>query len=214
MKIFSSLILMIFTIVWILTIGIAGADEKVIGHMHSLENEKLKNSIALTNCDGVRIIEWRTLPSISSAKQSIDIIDRTCVLAVSKFHAFLQKEGIDNVSKEKFTWNIVIIPYDSEYRSLNDNLNRFQTREKYYRSDGSSLLIPGYTQHQLKDIFVVNEILKSDGSANDRFITIFAHEMFHALSYHNGIYQHHSGDKGQKDERLAIKFTMWLGLGK
>lgn len=190
----------------------AQTNHKTIGHMHSLTSEELKSPINLTDCMGVKIIEWRPLPSSSS--KAIEVINKTCAMAVAKFHEFLIKENRDISSKEKFIWNVIIIPFDNGYRNMNDNDFRFFIREKIYRNDGTILLIPGYTQHQLKDIFIVNEIINSDGTVNNRFVTIFAHEMFHALSWHNGVYQSHLGDKSQKDELLAVKFTQYLNLGK
>lgn len=187
------------------------ADDKIVDHIHPMKSELLKQPIHLKKCSGVDIIEWRPHPFLDS--KIIDIIDDACKIAVEAFPKFLETQNLEPHPASPFKWNLCFIPYDEEYRDLNDVSFRFKNRSKRFLADGSLVPIPGYTVHQLHDTFVYNKILNSDSSVNERFITIFTHEMFHAMSWHYGIFQRHVGNKSLIEEKLAVSFTKFLNLG-
>lgn len=181
---------------------LADNPNKIYGYMHPLKSEMLKTPITLSHCKNVQIIEWEKTFDI----KYVDIIDNTCKLVIDNFDIFIKTENIKYYSIPKFSWNICLLPIDDQYRNMNDIFFRFKDRDKRILSDGSVVQIPGYTAHQLHDIFIYNQI-------NDKkFVIVLAHELFHALSWHNGIYKSHNGNKNKADEILAIRFTKYLGL--
>lgn len=195
----------------VLLVGhLARADSRTAVRMHTLPEEALRPAIHLPTCRGVNIIEWNPLPRYQAAE--IKILNDACNEAVDAFPEFARREHLFLESNQPFSWNIVILPEDEEYRHLNDTSFRFSKRFNWIMPDGNPMLLKGYTDHLDRDIFIFNHILNSD-VPNKRFITIYTHEMFHALSYHYHVYQSHSGDKNRADESLAIKFTKYLNLG-
>lgn len=181
--------------------------------MGTRPNEALPNPISLSNCRGVRIIEWHG--NIKSP--AIQVIDETCKLATRHFESYAVARGFDiplNFSYQ-FIWSLAILPYDTDYRHLNDVKFRFFSRYPKYYPDGSVYMMPGYTSYINRETFIFNEILTSSGRPNERFITILAHEFAHALSFHYGIF---AGFKGNNrvaaEENFAVGFTEYLGLGR
>ena len=43
---------------------------------------------------------------------------------------------------------------------------------------------------------------------NNKTVIIFAHELFHAMSWHYGVFEN-----TEEDEKLAREFTEYIGLG-
>ena len=187
------------------------------GPMTPLSEEKLSSPIALSQeCAGVTIVEWRVdgSPQTPLNSQAVQEIDRLCRLAVLRFPEFVKRQGYQFLhSGENFFQNISIIPADSYHRNLNDLESRFAGRTAEYDQDGHALPILGYHQRDAYYVYIFNEISLKDG-INPQFKTVAAHEIFHALSSQFEIYIQHSGNKDEQEEKMARKFTMWLGLGE
>ena len=50
---------------------------------------------------------------------------------------------------------------------------------------------------------------------NRNFMVVFAHELFHAMSYESGVFHQHSADGRENiEENMAQDFTEFLGLGR
>lgn len=197
MKIIKMKILKIVLAILFIT-TFAWADEKIVGHVEPLPEELLPTPIDLKNCP-IDIYEWR---SKNKSEFKAGWLGEYCELTIQKFNEFVALKGLKKAHNEPYEgWKVSIIPDNREYRSLNDLQYRFAARSQYVE-------LWGYTHLRTKYIFLANE-------ATPPF---WAHELFHSLSVHYGIYEaHHPYDisiRIKEDEKLAREFTVWLGLGK
>lgn len=178
--------------------------------MTPLPEEKLEQSIFLSGkCAHVEIVEWR------GSRQDSVLLDAICQEVLDKFPLFIKEKTNFKLSRtELFSQSLSVIPFNSKFRNLNDTEFRFSARSGIeYDEDGAVMPILGYHQRSTSFIYVYN-VVKIDGKLNPQFRTVFAHELFHALSFQWGIFQQHSGDKNIKEEEMAQEFTNWLGYGK
>lgn len=173
-------------------------------------SEKLANPIKLSNCPGTKIIEWRPAPSI----EGIDLLNKTCLKIFKKYSEFLKSQKIlYDGNFDNFHLEISLIPISDEFRDLNDQFFRFRDRIKTYDDEGKVNKIWGYTDFKNKISFVRSDITTEKGNINHKVLTIFAHEMYHALSHQLGVNaKYHYNPK--IDEEMAQKFTVYLRLGK
>jgi len=197
------------------------ADIKVKGHIKPLPSELLAPQVKLNNhCDKVTIVEWRgtsnTLPLTTPSKKAIKVIDDICNLALSKFPEFARKKNLKPDMSVTFKAKVALMPasiYNEglNYRNLNDIKYRFANRDrqevKYIWGLGAE---SGY-------LYVRNDVLSNKNTANRRFEIIFAHELFHMISFQYNIFDKHSDIEEEKykiNEKLALEFTEHLKLGK
>lgn len=86
---------------------------------------------------------------------------------------------------------------------MNDIKYRFYNRSMRFELTGLTRANIGYT-------FNISNM-------NDpQFVVSFVHELFHAMSYHYGLFKNHPGNQSQKiarDEMYAEEFTLYCGLG-
>ena len=82
------------------------------------------------------------------------------------------------------------------------------TRYKTYTNDGRLYTILGYTHYANNTIYIGNDVLNDDGSVNKKFVTVLAHELFHAMSWYHEI------TKPIDEEQTAKDFTEFLGMGR
>ena len=177
--------------------GLALADERrVVGHMPPLPEELLNEPINL-NCGGV-INEWR------GSEPNRALAEKYCTLAVTKFVPYLRSRGIDFEPKGEFHFDMAMLPDTFEYRGINDRDYRFAYRNADYA-------VTGYTSK-------TNRYLFNIANTNDpEWRVSFTHEMFHAMSFYWGLWDTHPGgsqDKLEREEDLAVGFTVYLGLGE
>lgn len=174
------------------------------------QSEKLANPIELSNCPGIKIVEWRPAPSVKST----DLLNKTCLKIFSKYSGFLKSQKIFyDGNFDNFHLDISLIPVSDEFRNLNDHIFRFRDRVKTYDNEGKVDKIWGYTDFRNKISFVRSDITTEKGQVNHKVLIVFAHEMYHALSNQLGINgKYHYNPK--IDEEMAKKFTVYLGLGK
>ena len=197
--------------------------EPRVSTMQPTKQERLPVALKLKDCSGVQIIEWRPAPGFTHtgpSDEALAVINQTCKLARSNFGKFLQGENITLKDPRPFAQSLCLIPArldrsGDEPRNLNDAFFRFSERKKTYNPDGSLPILWGYTQHRTHTVYIRNDVLNDDGTVNHRFVTIFAHELYHAMSWHSGVYASYSeANKSAKDERLARAFTRYLNLGE
>lgn len=181
--------------------------------MDPTASELLATPIDL-DCEGISVIEWR--PSINQSKftgpnqENIEILNRLCRLAISKFPEFarLQKIKINDQPTNEFSQFISLMPFQGaeghRSRNLNDDM-RFAERTKFYDSANRELPIWGWTGYKNKTIFVRNDVPSRE------FSIVFLHELYHAQSHHYGIYDNLK-NPSHDDEILAHKFTDYLGF--
>ena len=180
--------------------------------------ERLSAPIKLNDlCAEITVVEWRPTPglenSTSKSEKSIKILNQICNLSVRFFPQFINKYYDFSDRVENFSQSLCLMPadvnqYGQDVRNLNDISYRFVNRTKAYDEDGIPYPIWGYHQRSMSHIYIRNDV------PNAEFKTVFAHELFHAMSYQYGIYNQHEGDKDEADEKLARKFTRYLGLGE
>ena len=156
-----------------------------------LPTELLSKPVEL-DC-GATIREWR---GSRLTESRIERVNSMCSLVNEKFGPFVKELGY-SPSDAPFYYSLSFIPYGKNYRDLNDIEYRFAGR-----AGGTNLT--GYTVHEGRYVFNIS-------NPNDRdFDVSFAHELFHAMSYHYGIHAQHEGDVDMIEENLARKFTKRL----
>lgn len=167
--------------------------------MLPLKSELLNDPVEMTDCP-VTIVEWRGDNALDPNR--VEKLNDYCKLVIDKFDIFINEKGIKKYNTIPFgnTWNVSIIPEDSKYRSLNDAKYRFKERWN------NNATYWGYTNNNRQYIFLANEAT----------MPFWAHELFHALSFHYFIYINHANTDEKRlaiEEALAKEFTVWLGLG-
>ena len=181
--------------------------------MTPLPNEELSQSLSLTNaCSKVNIVEWRQDGGPNEiAKNKLNAI---CNKVIGDFPRFFKNKEYNVTPIENFTQSVSIIPIDNGFRNLNDIIFRFSTRSFIeYDENGDLITILGYHQRATSFIYIYNQVL-IDGKLNKQFRTVFAHELFHALSYQFGIFYQHDGNKNETEEEMAQDFTEFMGYGR
>jgi hypothetical protein len=193
--------------------AIAGSYSK---SMLPTASERLDDPISLVGvCEGVEVIEWRATAGYKKqtglSEDKIKIVKNVCKLAVNKFPEFAKKRGYKLTNSDKFETKVCVMPAKMELdgdspRNLNDINYRFSER-----SDKDPLW--GYYHRYKNYVFVRNDVKLDNGKTNHHFKTVFAHELFHAMSYRYGMYNKHPGNRDRVDEVMAQQFTVYIGLG-
>lgn len=164
----------------------------VSGHMEPFKNELLNKPINL--CENVKLVELHR----SISDRQLQDLQETCIVATSNFNRFLDYKNLDQRDIAGFKWQVSFLPIDSQYRHLNDLKYRFINRSHFKNVS----TIPGYNNPQIKMLFVQDDL------EDEHTKTIFAHELFHAMSWQFGIFRN-----VEADEKLAVEFTNFIGLG-
>lgn len=192
--------------------------------MRPWKSEQLPKPIQLKDC-GITVIEWRQsngFAGTAPSSKAIQVLNDTCVLVFQKFSYFAESNKLKHDSTIGFTQNLCLIPairsmggFDA--RNLNDSRFRFANRAKSYDINGQINMIWGYTSYDDETMYVRNDVLLENGSVNRKFVVVFAHELFHALSWYAGTIQSYrltGKNVSETDEKNAQKFTEFLGLGR
>lgn len=200
------------------TSNVAADNPFTPGPMTPRAVEKLSNPIKLNDlCSEVTVIEWRPTfgleDSTGQSSKAIKLLNQVCNFAVKSFPKFINSHYDFANEEEKLSQSLCLMPADvnqdgQDVRNLNDVNYRFINRTKEYDENGIPFPIWGYHQRSTAHIYIRNDVF------NTEFKTIFAHELFHAMSYQYGIYSQHNDDRDEADEKLARKFTKFLGLGE
>lgn len=195
----------------------AYAQQHTLTEIDPWPSERLPAPIPLKRCPGVAVIEWRPTPGFESTTapttQAITVLESACGIAYKNFRKFLKSKNLSTQSIAGFQQSICLMPArmdrgGNKVRNLNDANFRFSSREKSYTRDGKLYTILGYTHYENHSIYIGNDVLNDDGSTNRRFVTIFSHELFHAMAWYYEI------TKPIDDEEVARQFTEFLGLGR
>lgn len=186
------------------------------GLMQPRDVEKLSSPVVLDGlCSEVFIIEWRPTPGLenytSKSEKSIKILNKVCNFAVRSFFKFINIHTINE--KEKFSQTLCLMPaeidnHGQDVRNLNDINFRFSDRTKEFDENGIPYPIWGYHQRSAAYIYIRNDVQSVE------FKTVFAHELFHALSWQYGVYNRHYGNKDKAEERMARRFTRFIGYNE
>lgn len=188
----------------------------------SLTTEQLPIVINLPNCPWIRITEWRTSSKNSRGGPSDEakkVLDDICVKSVKGFSSFI-KMNKWNISFDSKTFHqsLCLMPAlkndeGLEPRNLNDYIFRFKNRQKTYDGMGNPDILWGYTDFNTDTIYMRNDFINIDGSVNKKVVTVFAHEIYHALSWQYQINDIYHNDP-KVEENMAMSFTKFLGYGK
>lgn len=116
----------------------------------------------------------------SNGYEDFEHVDELCSFTKEKFEEFFK------LKDSRLTFGISLIPVGSKYRELNDLSFRFSSRQI------KDQLI-GYTSKTRHHVF-------SASNVGENFDVTLVHELFHALSMDNGVYD-------IDNEVLAEKFT-------
>lgn len=192
------------------------------------DDELLNPPLKLKDCP-VTITEWRAskgkLTAYTGRSQAgEDALSAVCSQAVAAYPKFLAKEHLAHARDPnvRFAESAALMPWDidtdgQDPRNLNDLRYRFRDRTRFYNELGQNLSVQGYTDRNDDYFFMRHDILYPDGSVNPHAITIFAHELLHAMNDQYGVYERLGGaseERSAKDETLARKFTVFMGLGE
>jgi hypothetical protein len=170
----------------------ARAEEPIEGHMEPLASELLAQPVAL-GCGAV-IREWRGSAVDAAVIQNLEDL---CARSLVAFRPFLARHGLAVVKNHPFTFQVSLIPDEHGYRGLNDRTYRFRDRP-------GSEDVWGYTSYASAYFFMLSD------PQHPAFARTFVHELFHALSWHHGVFAAHAGAYAQKlaqDEALARLFA-------
>jgi hypothetical protein len=177
------------------------ADSKVIGYMEPLPKDVLRVPIHLYGkCSNVVINELNG----NFTADNIYSLSKLCNIATDNFAKFLSQQGIEVDDSPKFEWKISVLKDGNCYRCINDTRYRF--RDRFIKDD-----VWAYTSKTYERTFVLNDL------SIYGYDTFFVHEMFHALSIYYSVFDGHADrddKRAKEDERLARKFTRWLGMGE
>jgi hypothetical protein len=182
--------------------------------MLPVASERLAEPIAIPEC-GLTVVEWRATKGYEATtgrwQRSIAILRDTCVKAVRAWPAFARERRIEpRTPAPPFAWSVCLMPValdrqGAEARNLQDARGRFVGR-----LDQHIVPLLGFTSYRHPYIFVGNNVLKDDGTPNPRWITVFAHELGHALEWSLAA----SSGEAVGSEELARAFTRRLGFGE
>lgn len=186
--------------------NIAGA-ELISGHPTPLAYELLDNPISLTRkCSEVRITEFRGSEFTENHVAALDFI---CNFTADHFYNFMKDHNrpVSRIVNPEF--DLSLIPVGYNYRDLNDNYFRFDTRPKLCDNNGgrcmpgdTPLLLWGTTDWDNEYIFLRSDLDLDNEAERRLFIEIYMHETFHELSRRSGSFV-----DIRLDEVLARKFT-------
>lgn len=199
----------------------ARSDKNISGHPAPLSHELLPKPIALQDCSGVIIKEWRgsrgkNYTEVNSA--AIEKLNKICKASVARFHSYLNQNGIQ-AKQCTFTQNVSVLPWDAfdsagstwgpgdgdDYRNLQDIKWRFNDR---YAPGESIKEVLGWTDRNINYVFIINDVLDRE-SHHPPVAEIFSHELFHAMSNMCGVWETLGGSvesRQVKDEELASAF--------
>jgi len=191
-----------------------------VGQMTPFAEELLAQPVELEGCPGVRIVEWRPTSgreaTTGPTPAAVSVLSAVCAVAIDAFDAFVAVEVPFPVpAPADVRVDVSLLPTGSDgpvARTLADHDGRFARRDKTFTHDGAVHRIGGYTDFASGQVFVRHDVLTGDGSANAYVAMIFAHELFHAMSWQSGLFMTHGVPRGEADERLARRFTASLGL--
>lgn len=192
--------------------------------MHPFETELLAHSVILSDkCQNVKVVEWKSSagyePSTAYSPLAKNMLNKICNFVVANFENFVGQHGLDP-NDNPINIEISLLPADLDrngggIRNLNDFNYRFASRYCEYDENNQCLPIWGFYQRSLKHIYIRNDVLTDDGKyLSLRFRTVFAHELFHAISYQRGIFQQYKNDAQETDEQMARSFTKFLHYGE
>lgn len=185
-------------------------------------SEKFSVPLDLPNCPWIKIIEWRKPSQLNYggfSEPAKKILDETCVKAVKNFSSYItyRKHKV-MIDLNTFRQSLCLIPalsyYEGlEFRNLNDSNFRFRDREKTYDNQGQLNIIWGYTSFRNNTSYIRNDVINEDGTVNNKVVTVFAHELYHAMSWHYHVNDRYHND-AKIEEDMAVGFTQYLGYGK
>lgn len=148
----------------------------------------------------------------------VEVMNNVCNLVVDNFYDFVKDKGYPADNKVLPRYSISVIPITDHYRSLNDNRYRFKDRPlfcgkdaRHCRPGDSPWFLYGWTDKQNEYHFIRSDLQISESKDANAFRVIFAHELFHQLSWESGSFMTHGN--AQIEEALAHSFTRYIGLG-
>lgn len=187
---------------------------ELASQMTPLPEELLAQPITLTRgCAKVVVREWVVDgPGSDRTERAIAHMDRVCNLAVDAFPRFIKRAHLAWRVKNKapFEWNVSVIRRGRCHRCMNDYVDRFRNR---FPSPSGATTFAAYTTRDERFSFVDNDISFPEGRHTTWWVTVWVHELFHAMSMHSGIFDSHSRsdvEKVRKDEVYARRFQREL----
>lgn len=200
-----------------LATSVAYADRPIEGHPTPLLNELLSDSINLSNnCSKVRIMEWRGGQQFTSRHKAL--MNETCNLVVDEFYDFVNDKGYPAERQVNPSYDVSGLSPGLHYRDLNDNYYRFQDRPTFCDINGRECsdnetpwILFGWTDKREQYVFIRSDYDISISVGERSLKVIWAHELFHVMSWETGSFNQHGSKK--LDEMLAHQFTKFIGVG-
>jgi hypothetical protein len=182
------------------------------GHIRPLPEELLEQPVTLS-C-GVTIIENAErfngkIVHREISDQDREVLNKVCNNVVSHYNSFAVAHHMGEPQAiGSFHWNVSLLPVARNYRCLNDTKFRFYARA----IKEGNIPIDGYTDSDLwlNDhyglSFSTSDRHSRSITAPENFKTVFAHEIFHAMSWFFSM--------SNNTEKTAEDFTAQLGYGR
>lgn len=182
-----------------------------------LEMERLAQPIVVTDCPGLRIVEWRPsswFPGVNTARSDdgVRVIVKSCKAAFARYPEFLRSRKLA-FTEQSFSVDMALMPANTvadgkDARNLNDLNGRFQVVSPNVTSWG-------VYDSPLSVLFLRNDpIYKVDGKVvpNKYFVRTFVHELAHVLNDKWGVKARYFPHTPADDEALAEAWVSYLGI--
>lgn len=177
--------------------------------------ERLPQTISMSECSGVRIVEWRGTPQWSFTNKSDDgirVIEKACKLAYSRYPSFLIKKNL-SFTEEPFLIDVALMPantlVDGKFpRNLNDTSGRFKTVQPNCCSWGIYDAPTSFLFLRNDPIYIHDEVT----STNKYFVRTFLHEFAHVMNHKWHVKERNFPNNDVRDEELAEEWVSYLGI--
>lgn len=182
------------------------------GRMEALPGELLEAPIKLEGCPGVEVVEWRATRGLEESTEpneaTVWMLGRICRHAFRRFPRFLERRRMRVPSLDATLAvgvRVGLMPWErgrggEAFRNLNDVDFRFRERGAERGGAGEALEVWGYYQLRGPNIYLRNDVLTPEGNPSRVFVRVFAHELWHWLSFSTAIQDRTPGTREQRRE--------------
>lgn len=177
--------------------------------LEPLPEERISPITLKNKCENGIVIEWQDdLPS----EEKVAVINDVCSIAVNNFGKFLKTKKIISPQKLNLKFSLSLLNRGYNKRQMNDP-ERFSECNLPKDSNGKPYKKYGYYHFETNHIFVINEVFE-DKKPNVFFKMLLAHELFHALTHQNNLFEKMPYPEYDSNEIMAREFTSFLGFGQ
>ncbi len=177
-------------------------------------SELLDIPITLSNCLGVKIVEWKTskhdVKGTGFSETNIAHINELCLLAITKYPEFIKLKFNEDISAS-VSVTVSVLPADitkdgMDFRNLNDIKFGFSKVWK-------DCCYWGFYMHKINHFFIRNDVtIGSSHMLNSNFKRTFLHEFCHAQNALSGIKSKFLNNSDEEDEKFVREYLVFIGV--